>query len=134
MEPSPTIRYEKKGRIAVVTINRPEAMNALTPEMLDALDAAFADYSEDAELWAAVLTGAGEKAFCAGADLKEAIPRYTAGEQMGNPDISKRQFSDVYKPIIAAVNGHCIAGGLEMLLGTDLRIAAEHATFELGEV
>ncbi len=130
----PTIRYETSGRVVVVTINRPEAMNALTSDMLEGLERAFAAFSGDANLWVAVLTGAGDEAFCAGADLKEAIPRLTGGQQLGNPDITKRQLSDVFKPVIAAVNGHCIAGGLEIVLGTDLRIAAEHATFGLGEV
>jgi enoyl-CoA hydratase len=67
-------------------------------------------------------------------DLKEAIPLLTEGDELGYADHTKRQFSDVFKPIIGAVNGYCIAGGLEMLQGTDLRIAAEHATFGLGEV
>ena len=67
-------------------------------------------------------------------DLKEAIPLLTSGDELGYEDHTKRQFSDVFKPIIAAVNGHCIAGGMEMLVGTDLRVAAEDATFGLGEV
>jgi enoyl-CoA hydratase len=67
-------------------------------------------------------------------DLKEAIPLLTSGDQLGYEDHTKRQFSDVFKPIIAAVNGHCIAGGMEMLAGTDLRVASEDATFGLGEV
>lgn len=128
------IRYEKTDRIAVVTIDRPDSMNSLTREMLAGLDRAFAQFDADPELWVAILTASGERAFCAGMDLKEAIPLITAGDEMGYEDHTKRQFSDVYKPIIAAVNGHCIAGGLEMLQGTDLRIAADHATFGLGEV
>ena len=130
----PSITYEKQGRIAVVTLNRPEALNALTPEMLSALEEVWVDYSADRDLWCAVFTGAGDRAFCAGADLKESIPRLTSGESLGFEDATKRQFSDVFKPVVAAVNGFCIAGGLEMLLGTDIRIAAEHATFGLGEV
>lgn len=129
-----TIRYEKDGHIAVITINRPDAMNAFTLEMLTAMDEVAADFAADDELWCAILTGAGEKAFSAGADLKEAIPSFAGGGVLGNPDITKRQFSDVYKPVVAAINGFCIAGGLELVLGTDLRIAAEHATFGLGEV
>ncbi len=131
---SETFRYEKKGRIAVMTINRPEAMNAFTGEMLRGMDAAFEDFSRDDELWVAILTAAGDKAFCSGMDLKEAIPLLQSGDEMGYEDHTKRPFSDVFKPIIGAVNGHCIAGGLEFLQGTDLRIAAEHATFGLGEV
>ena len=67
-------------------------------------------------------------------DLEESIPKLTSGESLGFDDPTKRQFSDVFKPVVCAVNGFCIAGGLEMLLGTDIRIAAEHATFGLGEV
>jgi enoyl-CoA hydratase len=130
----PTLLYEKRDRIAIVTINRPEAMNALTAEMLRGLDAAFADFNADPDLWVAILAAAGDKAFCAGMDLKEAIPLVTGGDELGYGDHTKRQFSDIFKPIIAAVNGLCIAGGLETLEGTDLRIAAEHATFGLGEV
>lgn len=129
-----TFLYEKKDRIAVLTINRPEAMNAFTAEMLRAMDAAFDDFNKDAELWVAILTAAGDKAFSSGMDLKEAIPLLATGDELGYEDHTKRPFSDVFKPIIAAVNGYCIAGGLEFLQGTDIRIAAEHATFGLGEV
>jgi enoyl-CoA hydratase len=129
-----TIRYEKRDRVAVVTIDRPDAMNALTVEMLGALDSAFAEFEGDDDLWVAILTASGDRAFCTGMDLKEAIPLLTSGDELGYEDHTKRQFSDVFKPIIAAVNGHCIAGGMEMLAGTDLRVAAEHATFGLGEV
>jgi len=130
----PTFLYEKKDRIAVLTINRPEAMNAFTAEMLRAMDAAFDDFNKDPELWVAILTAAGDKAFSSGMDLKEAIPLLAAGDELGYEDHTKRPFSDIFKPIIAAVNGYCIAGGLEFLQGTDIRIAAEHATFGLGEV
>jgi enoyl-CoA hydratase len=130
----PTMRYERRDRVAIITINRPDAMNAFTAEMLRAMDAAFADFSADPELWVAILTAAGEKTFSAGMDLKEAIPLLQGGDELGYGDHTKRPFSDVFKPIIAAVNGFCIAGGLEFLQGTDIRIAAEHATFGLGEV
>jgi len=129
-----TFTYEKRGKIAIMTINRPDALNAFTAEMLRAMDAAFADFNDDDDLWVAILTGAGEKSFSSGMDLKEAIPLLQSGDEMGYEDHTKRPFSDVFKPIIAAVNGFCIAGGMEFLQGTDLRIAAEHATFGLGEV
>jgi enoyl-CoA hydratase len=129
-----TFTYEKKGRVAVMTINRPEAHNAFTAEMLRAMDAAFADFNDDDALWVAILTGAGDKSFSSGMDLKEAIPLLQSGDELGYEDHTKRPFSDVFKPIIAAVNGYCIAGGMEFLQGTDLRIAAEHARFGLGEV
>jgi len=129
-----TFTFEQRGKIAIFTINRPQAMNSFTGEMLAAMDAGFAEFQRRNDLWVAVLTGAGAKAFSAGMDLKEAIPQITGGDEMGYDDHTKRPFSDVFKPIIAAVNGHCIAGGLEFMLGTDIRIAAEHATFGLGEV
>ena len=129
-----TFTYEKKGHIAIMTINRPEAMNAFTVEMLAAMDACFADFQKDDELWVAILTGTGDKSFCSGMDLAEAIPLLNAGEELGYEDHTKRPFSDVFKPIITAVNGFCIAGGMEFMQGTDIRIAAEHAVFGLGEV
>jgi len=134
MQLPPTMLYEKRERIAIITINRADAMNAFTADMLRAMDAAFADFNADPNLWVAILTAAGDKSFCAGMDLKEAIPLLQQGDELGYEDHTKRPFSDVFKPIIAAVNGFCIAGGLEFLQGTDLRIAAEHATFGLGEV
>ena len=129
-----TFTFEKRGRVAVFTINRPRAMNAFTAEMLRAMDAAFAEFNDDDDLLVAILTGAGEKCFSSGMDLKEAIPMLQSGDEMGYEDHTKRPFSDVFKPIIAAINGHCIAGGMEFMQGTDIRIAAEHATFGLGEV
>jgi len=91
-------------------------------------------FQSDPELWVAVLTASGSQAFCAGLDLKEAAPLLSGGDSLGFDDPTKRQLSDVFKPVICAVNGFCIAGGMELLLGTDLRIAAEHATFGFGEV
>lgn len=129
-----TFTYEKRGVIAIMTINRPQAMNAFTADMLRGMDAAFADFQSDDGLWVAILTAAGDKAFSAGMDLKEAIPMLQSGDEMGYEDHTKRPFSDVFKPIIGAVNGFCIAGGMEFLQGTDIRIAAEIATFGLGEV
>ncbi|MBW2426082.1 MAG: enoyl-CoA hydratase/isomerase family protein, partial [Deltaproteobacteria bacterium] len=109
-------------------------MNSFTREMLIGMDEGFAEFQADDDLWVAILTGAGEQAFCAGMDLKEALPALTSGDEMGYEDHTKRPFSDVYKPIIAAVNGACIAGGVEFMLGTDLRVVVEHATFALAEV
>lgn len=129
-----TFTYEKRDKIAVMTINRPEAMNAFTAEMLRGMDAAFADFQADDGLWVAILTAAGDRAFSSGMDLKEAIPMLQSGDEMGYEDHTKRPFSDVFKPIVAAVNGFCIAGGMEFLQGTDIRIAADTATFGLGEV
>lgn len=134
MELPSTIKYERKGHIAIVTIDRPEAMNSLTAKMLTGIEDAMMEFQRDPEQWVAVFTASGDKAFSSGLDLKEAAPMLTGGDTLGFDDTTKRQFSDVFKPIICAVNGFCIAGGMEMLLGTDLRIASEHATFGLGEV
>lgn len=127
----PEILYEKRGHIAIMTFNRPEKRNACTPEMHEGLEAAFADFNEDPELWAAILTGAGDKAWCAGGDLEAMIPRITAGQMKINPDPAKRIWHDIFKPIIAAVNGFA---SLEWVIATDLRIASENASFALGEV
>lgn len=128
----PEILYEKDGRVATVTLNRPEAMNALTPKMATDLIQIFDDLSRDDDVWVVILTGAGDKAFCAGADLGQPLSSDVVSEVLR--DKTKRFFSEIYKPIIGAVNGYCIAGGLEILQGTDLRLAAEHASFGLGEV
>ncbi len=129
-----TFTYEKRGRIAVMTFNRPQALNSMTREMLIGMDAAFDDFNADPGLYVAILTGAGDRAFCTGMDLKEALPAIAAGDSMGYEDPVRRPFQSIFKPIIAAVNGVCVAGGVEFMLGTDLRIAAETAAFGLAEV
>ena len=127
--------YETRDHVAIVTLNRPKRRNALTTEMFAALEEVFDIIQADDQIYVAVLTGAGEKAFSAGADLEQFIPRFSEqGPSFLFPDPTKRFMSNVYKPIIAAVHGPCIAGGLEILLGTDIRIAAEDAIFGLGEV
>ena len=128
--------YEKKGKIAYITLNRPEAMNAMDPEMYHDLSEAWIDVRDDPDVWCAIITGAGERAFTAGADLKKTIPRtpekwefwQTQDEQILNRGL------EVWKPVIAAINGYCLAGGMTLLLATDLRVAAEHAKFGLSEV
>ncbi|PKZ63826.1 enoyl-CoA hydratase [Gordonia terrae] len=129
------ITYDVAEAIATVTLNRPSAHNALTVPMLRQLAEAIDDARTDSQVRAIVLTGAGRRAFSAGGDLGQLIPRLTAGElEILVPDPAKRFFSDVFTPIIAAVNGLCLAGGLEMLLGTDIRIASDRAIFGLPEV
>ncbi len=130
------ILYEKKGRLAYVTINRPERRNAIDPETSRELLEAFTDFKDDDAVWAAVLTGAGDQAFSAGADLVALAQSYASGGQGIDWDIPfggiTRRY-DCWKPMIAAINGYCLAGGLEMALACDIRIAAEHATFGLPE-
>ncbi|HEV7887646.1 MAG TPA: enoyl-CoA hydratase-related protein [Acidimicrobiales bacterium] len=133
------VRYEARDRIAVVTLDRPEAMNALDPPMLFGLAEAWDAAEEDDDVWVVVITGAGDQAFCSGADLKSTIPAATgAGPEPAErfPNMARTLLRGRFypKPIVAAVNGHCIAGGLEMLLATDLRYAAPNATFALQEV
>jgi enoyl-CoA hydratase/carnithine racemase len=134
-----TVLYEQSGRIVTITINRPEAMNAIDPETHDALIAAWTRFRDDDAAWVAILTGAGEKSFSAGADLKKMIPASFAKdagrrghESYGLGGITRGL--EIWKPMIAAINGHCLAGGMEQALACDLRLAAPHATFGLPEV
>jgi enoyl-CoA hydratase/carnithine racemase len=129
------IIYEKKGRIAYVTINRPQRMNAIDPNTSRELREAFSDFRDDDDLWVSILTGAGEKAFSAGADLV-AISQALAGGDASLFDIPFGGISrgfQTWKPMIAAINGYCLAGGLELSLCCDIRVAADHATFGLPE-
>ena len=127
------VLYEKRERIAYVTINRPEAMNAINREVREGLARAFEDFRQDNDAWVAILTGAGEKAFSAGADLKYRATE--ADEQaLRRPHGSGAHVLDrCWKPIIAAVNGYAVGGGLEIALRCDIIVAAEHARFGLPE-
>ena len=137
-----TIRFDIDGRIAVLTIDRPEVHNALDFETSDALVAAWERFRDEDDLWVAILTGAGERSFCAGADLRGVADFYknlSSAQRLrrselvpGLGGITKNLAID--KPIIAAINGHCLAGGLEIALACDLRIASENASFGLPEV
>lgn len=129
--------YEKRSNIAVITINRPGVLNALTPDGWRLLGDMFQNAENDKDIRVVIITGAGEKAFCTGADLKETIP-LLLGEQRNGELESKinhamMKFNPITKPIIAAINGHCLAGGTELLQATDIRIAADNATFGLPE-
>ena len=126
--------YEKEGRIATVTINRPERMNALHPPANLELHDIWNDFQNDPEVWIGILTGSGERAFSAGNDLK-----YTAEHGMNMVRVGESGFgglakrTDCWKPIIAAVNGFALGGGFEMALACDLIIAADHARLGLPE-
>ncbi len=131
---SEPVLYEKREHKAYITFNRPEAMNALTPEGWQMLADYYKQADADDEVRVIILTGAGEKAFCAGADLKITIPALTSGDlDTTILDDAMLKHMPMRKPIIAAVNGHCLAGGTELLQATDIRIAVEHATFGLPE-
>ena len=130
------VLYEKRDRIAYVTINRPEARNAVDPDVHRMMIAAWADFAEDDSLDVAILTGAGE-AFCAGADLKTYIPpvmQESTGEALREiAELGLNGFTRgmhrIYKPIVGAINGWALAGGLETALACDIRIASERAMF-----
>lgn len=130
------IDFELADGIAVITINRPERRNALDAEHYEGLSQAWTRVRDDPAVRVAVITGAGDKAFCAGADIKSWVGRdaelaelwLTQKGQLLNRGL------EVWKPVIAAVNGACVGGGLTLLLASDIRVAAEHATFGLPEV
>jgi enoyl-CoA hydratase/carnithine racemase len=119
------IKSTRDGHVLTLTIDRPEAMNALTPEMLFQLEDGLLELRDDDSLRVAVITGSGERAFSAGADLG----RMAAGN--GRPARKLALFDglDLDKPVIAAINGHCLAGGLGLALLCDVRICSENATF-----
>lgn len=129
--------YEKKGHIAYVTINRPEVMNALHYAANVELNEIFADFKQDDEMWIAIITGAGERAFSAGNDLKATAEATAKGESFAGPKMLPfggiTTGYDCAKPLIAAVNGVAMGGGFEIALACDLIIAAEHARFALPE-
>jgi len=129
------IDYTKEGRIAIFTINRPEAMNAMNIEGIRELNKAMTDFRDDPELWVGIITGAGERAFCGGADIKDTLPfmKEHRRSQWALPPAIWRGF-ELWKPLIAAINGLAFGGGLEIVLACDLRIASETARLGTPEV
>jgi enoyl-CoA hydratase len=135
------LRYEKRGPVALITIDRPERMNAIDARTHRELVDAWDRFRSDDDAYVAVLTGAGDRAFCAGGDLKAAfegqeppidpspdeLAAHARGERPGV--LGPSRWTDIYKPTIAAINGVAYAGGLEWACWTDLCIADEHATF-----
>jgi enoyl-CoA hydratase/carnithine racemase len=145
-EPPPVLLTEREGPIMIARLNRPERMNALSEELSQALDEAWLDFREDPELKVLILTGVGDRAFCAGADLRQNDERArTLGADSGgaliaddnrtltSPDFRGKNIG-LFKPVIAAINGWCLAGGCEMAMGCDLRIIESHARMGLPEV
>ena len=133
----PVVLYEKKGHIAIITINRPQKMNAYNAEVLTMESEIWTDFRDDPNLYVAILTGTGDQAFCAGGDMSML---YTIRDEE-SPDTRIFEIPlfhtgdlHIYKPIIAAVNGYCLSGGLSHALHCDIRIAAENATFGYQQV
>ncbi|MFE1801483.1 MULTISPECIES: enoyl-CoA hydratase/isomerase family protein [unclassified Streptomyces] len=128
------ITLDRDGDVAIVRFDRPEKLNALTLAMYDELGAAFAEVRDNDAIAVAVLTGSGDRAFCVGADLTESIPALAEGRfDISRWDAAHQKHTSLFKPVIAAVNGLCLGGGFEIMLSTDIRIAADTAQFGLPE-
>src|SRR6201982_3929407 len=125
-------KVERKGHITIVTLSGPEVYNALPIDAHFELNKVFDDFSADPEQWVAIVTGAGDKAFCAGNDLKwQAAGGQRGWDKGGFAGLTSRFYCDT--PVLGAVNGVAMGGGFEMALACDLIIAHENATFALPE-
>ncbi len=137
---SDVLLYETRenGRIVVMTMNRPESMNALSGELMAAVADGWRRFAEDDEAWVAILTGAGDRAFCAGADLKETASARAKGGEVFRSSRTAMPYPlaesmNLWKPTIAAINGYAVAGGWMLAQQCDIRIAAEHAEMGIAE-
>jgi E-phenylitaconyl-CoA hydratase len=130
------IDFEVDAGIAKITINRPERLNAMDAEHYRLLSEAWTKVRDDPAIRVAIVTGAGERAFTTGADIKSVLtqPAFLSDMWLTQKDLLLNRGLEVWKPIIAAVNGYCLGGGVTLLLATDIRVAAEHATFNVAEV
>ncbi len=142
----PHLLVDRSDGVATLTMNRPDKRNALSPEMVVRLAHAWTEVRDDPGVAVALLTGAAGTTFCSGADLGLLIPLFTRARKPADEwdeqlladrtlmNTALLRGFDLYKPVVVAINGHALAGGTEILLGTDLRIASSEATFGLTEV
>ncbi len=142
----PVLETEIRGHVAYLTMNRPQVHNALNPELMVRLAQAWHQLRDDDRVRVVILTGAGDQAFCAGADLGRLIPLLSGARPpddewdrklLSSPEVIEHAVLkgiDFFKPVIAAVNGFCVAGGMELMQASDLRVAVDSASFGLQEV
>ncbi|MDC0892318.1 enoyl-CoA hydratase-related protein [Pseudomonadales bacterium] len=135
-----TTLFEVKDKVAWITLNRPAAMNSINPELRWQLSEHLNEVENNDDIWLAVITGAGERAFCAGADLKHrAMERNATSEQLAKWRQLAQETKHIIerwhfkKPLIAMVNGYALGGGLEIAMACDIIVAADHAEFGLPE-
>ncbi len=130
---SENIQIERDGSVAIITLNRPEKLNSVTPAMSDALVASVSDMNTDDSVRCVILTGAGDRAFCAGSDIKMLNDYSTAWNFRNRPDYCDA-IRALLKPSIAAINGYAFGGGLETAMACDIRIASPNASFAAPEI
>jgi E-phenylitaconyl-CoA hydratase len=130
------IDFSLDQHVATITINRPERMNAMDAEHYEALSAAWIRVRDDPGIRVAIVTGAGEKSFTTGADLKSFVNAQPALSELMLTQKGQllNRGLEVWKPVVAAVNGYCLGGGVTLMLAADIRVCAEHATFNVAEV
>lgn len=130
------LTYEKRDKIAIVTINRPNTLNSLNTETMEELGQVFAEIGRDESVWAVILTGAGERAFVSGADIQQFVGLSAPASQhfaRKGQDIFRR-IEELGRPVIAAINGYALGGGCELAMACTIRIASEKARFGQPEV
>lgn len=133
------ILYERKGRVAYIVLNHPEALNAIDTEMWDELRKSLLRFRDDPEMRVAIVTGAGERAFSCGADISEVVGENAEAQKVEFgasmlPSLDPERGLTIWKPIIAAINGYCLGDGFFIALSCDIRIASDNATFAIPEV